>query len=96
MATIEFRAKVEKLSYADGQFAYSRVKVPKLGRQHCNMAEFRCHPKYGAWANSDMFPSVLRRRANDLGIGDYIKLDNIPAGVTVDTSGFLAVVTIEA
>ena len=60
------------------------------------MADFRRHPKYGSYANSDLFPSILSRRAKELGVGEYIKLDSVPAGVTVDTTGFLALVTIEA
>lgn len=95
MTTIEFRAKVQRVYYADGQLAYTCVKVPKLGRQHCNMADFRRHPKYGSYANSDLFPSMLNRRAKELGVGEYIKLDSVPAGVTVDTTGFLALVTVE-
>lgn len=81
MASITFKAKVSD----------RRIKVPKLTRAHCDMAAFRTHPKFGAFANSDLFQSVLAR-AVPL---KFINLDSIPDNVTVDASGFLANVTIE-
>jgi hypothetical protein len=91
-ATISFKAKVETLQYVDGTVASVRIKVPELARKHCNMAAFRSHPKYGSYANSDLFPAMLARIKRER-LGEFIKLDAIPEGVSVDTSGFLAVVT---
>lgn len=92
-ATITFKGKVETLQYVDGTVASVRVKVPTLERRHCDMHAFRIHPRYGSYANSDLFPSMLARIKRER-LGEYIKLSAIPEGVTVDTTGFLAVVTI--
>jgi hypothetical protein len=94
MATITFRAKPETIYNMDDTVAYRRVKVPELRRGHCDMPAFRRHPRYGGLANSDLFPNVLARIRRDH-LGEYIRLDNIPAGVRVDDSGFLAAVSID-
>ena len=94
MATIRFRGKIETVRYAfSDEVACRRIKVPKFERRHCNMAEFRCHPKYGAYANSDLFLSILSRIKRDT-FGDYLRLDRIPENVTVNTEGYLAEVTL--
>lgn len=94
MPDITFRAKIETIYHMDDTVAYRRVKVPKLTARHCDMPAFRQDQKYGPYANSDLFPSVLARAVKALGVKDYIRLDAIPNGVSVDTSGFLAQVTI--
>lgn len=94
MPNITFRAKIETIYNMDDTVAYQRVKVPKLAARHCDMAAFRADQKFGPYANSDLFPSVLARAVKALGVKDYIRLDAIPGGVSVDTSGFLAQVTI--
>lgn len=93
--TIQFKAKPETIYNQDNSVAYRRIKVPQFTNSHCNMQAFRMHPKYGAFANSDLFPGVLRRiRTTVFGEGrDYFRLDRIPQGVTVDETGFLAVVS---
>ena len=95
MATITFKGKARACTYPDGAPAYRYIPVPTLKRIHCNMAEFRCHQRYGGYANSDLFPGMLRRIAETLFPAGYVRLDSIPAGVAVDESGFLAEVTIE-
>ena len=96
MATITFKGKVREARYVDGELAYRFVAVPELKRQHCDMAAFRQHAKYGDYANSDLFPGMLRRIRHGLfGDNGLLKLDSVPDGVAVDASGFLAVVTIE-
>lgn len=94
MATITFKAKPQTMLNIDDTVAYRYVPVPTLARKHCDMHAFRTHPKYGTWANSDLFPGVLARIAQDTFGGSMLKLDRIPDNVTVDESGFLAVVTI--
>jgi hypothetical protein len=88
MATISFKTKIGRAGM---------VVVPTLKRSHCDMAAFRSHAKYGMFTNSDLFPSVLARIRRDL-IGsdsrNYIRLDSLPTNVSVDLSGFLAVITI--
>ena len=97
MATIKFKAKVQKVLWADSkQIAYLFVKIPKLTRAHCDMPSFRQHPKYRNFANSDLFPSMLARIKHDVGgTRGEIQLDRLRPGVSVDQSGFLAEVTIE-
>lgn len=96
MAKIEFRGKVERVHNMDDTLAYEMIKIPKLERRHCDMPAFRQHSKFGGLANSDLFPNILKRIASDLGGNGYLRLDRIPANVTVDRSGFLAKVEIEA
>jgi hypothetical protein len=99
MAKITFKAKVQKVYNMDDTLAYSYVKIPKLNQRHCDMNAFRQHPKYGGYANSTLFPSILGRIVKELfthsySLGYIIKLDEIPEGVKVDTSKFLAEIEI--
>lgn len=94
MARIEFRAKVETIYNMDDTIAFQRVKVPALGSKHCDMPAFRKHARFGGYANSDLFRNVLSKIRREK-FGDYIRLDRIPEDVTVDTSGFLAVVSLD-
>ena len=94
MPNVTFKAKIRTVYNMDETPAWRDVKVPKLARAHCDIAAFRVHPKYGAYANSDLFPTMLARAVKSIGIGEYIRLDKIPAGVSIDASGFLAHVTI--
>jgi hypothetical protein len=60
------------------------------------MSAARQHPKYGAYANSDLFAGMLARIRRDVLNGRaYLRLNELPGNVTVDASGFLACVTIE-
>ena len=95
MATIKFKAKVQEMRNADGSLAYEYLQVPEFDRKHCDMNTFRTHPKYGAYANSDLFKGVLKRIRSDVFGGGFLKLNAAPETVSVDTSGFLAVVTFE-
>ena len=99
MAQIKFRARIKPMIYGidEDHADYDYIPVPKLTRNHCDMAAFRCHPKYRVYANSDLFPAMLAHiRRDHFGKTDAIRLDSpLPRGVSVDTSGFLAEVTIE-
>ena len=97
MATIIFKGKVQDMLYSGETVpSYQYIKIPVLDRKHCDMSAFRNHPRYGGLANSDLFKSLLARIRRDIfGNSQVLKLSNLPAGVTVDTSGFLAIVTIE-
>jgi hypothetical protein len=94
MARIEFRAKAETIYNMDDTVAYQRVKVPTLDRKHCDMSAFRKHSRFGGFANSDLFKNVLSKIRREK-LGDYIRLDRIPEGVAVDTTGFLCLVSID-
>ncbi|MEU5258989.1 hypothetical protein [Amycolatopsis sp. NPDC021455] len=95
-ATIKFRGKPEEVYNLDDTFAYAEVKVPVPAAHHCDMRKFRAHRTIGAYANSDLFPAVLKGVLAKMGVrvGGRLRLDQLPNGVTVDTSKFLATVTI--
>lgn len=95
MATVKFKAKVQAMRNGDGSVAYEYIQVPELDRKHCDMPAFRTHPKYGAYANSDLFKGMLKRIRAEVFGGNYLKLHAIPEAVSVDTSSFLAVVSFE-
>lgn len=96
MAKVQFKAKPQNIYNTDATLAYARIKVPAITRSHCDLAAFRDHPKFGPYANSDLFASLLKRALSAAGIGEYLRLDRpLPENVTVDTSGFLHSVTIE-
>lgn len=96
-AQIKFKAKIRSIYFMDNTKAYDYVQIPVIKRSHCDMPLFRQHKKYGAHANSDMFLNMINnaihptaKRMNDAYI---LILNEIPENATVDTSGFLAVVT---
>ena len=99
--TIEFRAKVHTNHYSDGSAAARFIRVPKLGVRHvADMGAARASRKFGMYANSDLFPSMISRAAESVGcrrVGDYLCVDllaNVPPEIVVDESGFLANVRI--
>jgi len=95
MATITFKGKVESVWNVDDSLAYQCVRVPTLARRHCDMHAFRFHAKYRGIANSDMFPNALAKIRCER-LGEYVRLDKpLREGVSIDRSGFLAVVTLE-
>jgi len=95
MAAITFKAKAHDVRDMDDNLVYRMVHLPKLTTSHCDMAAFRKHPRYQGIANSQLFPNALSRIARDIAPAGFIRTDRVPAGVTLDMSGFLAVVTIE-
>jgi hypothetical protein len=95
MSNITFKTKVKTMYNMDNSIAYQYLSVPALKRSHCDMRSFRIHPKYGAYANSDFFEGMLNKIKADKFYNGIIKLDNIPDGVIVDTSGFLASVSFD-
>lgn len=87
--TITFKTKVHS-----GLTDY--LQSPVFTGSHCNMGAWRSHRKYGNYVNSSLFPNVLGRIRRELfGAAGILHLDTLPPGVTVDTSSFLAVVTID-
>lgn len=97
MARIEFKAKAQIVYNQDNAPIYKVVRVPRFQRSHCDMAAFRTHPKYGGFANSDLFPGILGRIRRDVfgRDADYLRLDQVPDGVTVADTGFMVDVTVE-
>jgi len=69
------------------------ITLPQISDKHCNMSEVRKHPVLGQWAGKVMFNHKLHRYLQDR-LPKTFSLDQLPEGVEVDTSEFLAVVTI--
>lgn len=90
---IEFKGKIQTVYNMDDTIAYHYIHVPELKRNHVDMNAARRHRKYGAYANSDLFPAMLVRIRKDKFKNGILKLNAIPEGVSVDTSGFLAKVS---
>lgn len=87
---IEFKAKVQTVYHMDDTVAYTYVSVPNFTRSHCDIAAFRKHPKYSGLVNSDLFKNVLARIKTNVAKNGVIRLDRLPEGCEIDTSGFLA------
>lgn len=97
MATITFKTKVKEFWNVDGTSDGKYVNIPEFKTIHCDMAEFRRHPRFGGIANSTLFPNALKRIRRDVlrsDYRDYVRLSDMPENMAIDTSGFLAVVTI--
>lgn len=94
MAKIRFKAKAEQIYNPDDSPAFRLVRVPVLTRAHCDMNAFRAHARFGPYANSDLFPNLLAKIRRER-LGESIRLDRIPEGVDVDSSGFLAIVSLD-
>lgn len=95
MAQIKFKGKVQSVYNMDDTLAFQYIQVPVLDRKHCDMGAMRKHPKYGSYANSELFNGMLSGIRKTVFGREMLRLDGIPDGVTVDTSGFLAVVSFE-
>lgn len=95
MAKISFRTKLIKVHNPDDSFAFTQINVPDFKRHHCDMHGFRTHSKYGGFANSDLFPSILKRVKKEVAPLGFWKLEELPQGVEVETNGFFATVTFE-
>ncbi len=93
-ARIVFKSKIHKVYNHDDTLAYLYVSVPVFKRHHCDMNAFRSHHKYGGYANSDLFPNMLRIIKENLFPSGILRLDNIPENVDIDDSGFLATITV--
>lgn len=76
MPDITFKAKPETVYNLDDTLAYTEVRVPAITTRHCDMPVFRRHPRFGSFANSDLFPALLQRELRKLGVlvGGYLRL----------------------
>lgn len=90
MKCIAFKTKTFPIIQADNT-ERTAIRLKKtLTRTDCNLKSHE-HDYY----NSDLFPSMLNRHYQTVTGGrDYLYLDSLPEGITVDTSGFLAVVQV--
>lgn len=84
---ITFKAKPIKVWVSDNAFE-SRLYFPEITPKHCDMNAFRQSRAFGPYANSDLFPGMLRR----LPLPKFILASNPPQGIAV-SEGFLCTVT---
>lgn len=105
MSTCKVQFKQKLVDMGDGKLCFY---LPNLDRRHCDMDTFRQSSAYGAYANSDLFPAMLKRALDKVfpkgteyavrytteGRKRYFAVDSLPDNVIVN-DGFLATVTIE-
>lgn len=97
-AKITFKAKPYHLEgvYSGEPDPHDRVKVPELKRSHCDMAAFRARgDRWGALANSDLFPNLLAAKRREIAPQGFLRLDRLPEGVTATPGALLTTITIE-
>jgi hypothetical protein len=95
---IQFKTKVQGFQNEAGEPVGCILVPSELTRKHCpDMNAWRMSRAFGGYANSDMFGAILKGAAKKAGLepGRLIRLDRWPEGATIDTTGFLAVVTID-
>lgn len=96
--SITFKAKPIQLYNHDDTPSYQVVKIPKLTRQHCDMAALRKRSdRLGQFANSDLFENLLRRTFKER-FGQHteaFRLDQLPDGVSVELGSLLATVKVQ-
>ena len=95
MAKITFKAKIKTIYNHDDIPDYDIVMVPKFKKHHCDMNAFRSHPKYGSYANSDLFEGILARVRRDIAPHGFWRIDNLPDNVKIVEPGYLTVFEVE-
>jgi hypothetical protein len=93
MLAITFKTKIKPVYFADETLAYEGFPLPKSLARYADRAAFRQSKRFGIYANSDLFESILSREIKRLGVPNYIKLGSLPDCVTIEP-GFMATVTI--
>ncbi len=91
MSAIQFKTKVRELEESDGTRSRYIEFKRKLTKSDCTLK-----PHEHSYYNSDLFPAILNRVYRRI-IGEHTewkRLTDLPEGVSVDTSKFLAIVTI--
>lgn len=102
--TIEFKVKASKAFctvpdwLSDPWAGKQYVTLPEHFERHADKQAARIDARFSAYANSDLFASILKRHLRDNGIARLIgerwciALDN--PSISVDSTGFLSVVTV--
>jgi hypothetical protein len=90
-ATVTFKTKVRHMQDGDTGTTFEYIDYKReLSRHDCNLK-----PHQHDYYNSDLFPSMLKR-AYETAIGGrpWVRLSCLPENVTVNSTGFLAIVTV--
>ena len=90
---IKFKAK-HVISVRDEDWR-ALLKIPAITRKHCDMAAARASKRFGMYANSDMFESMVRGLLRKQYPTGYIDRDEPPAGVRVIPGSMLCTVIID-
>jgi hypothetical protein len=92
-AIITYKTKVRQMHTDNGLVDYIDFKAV-VSRKDCNLK-----PHQHDYYNCDMFPSMLNRAHKEATHSNEWKrwclLSELPDAVTVDTTGFLATVTVQ-
>ena len=92
-AIITYKSKVRQMHTDSGLADYVDFKA-NVSRRDCNL-----RPHQHDYYNADMFPSMLNRaHMAATKTSEYKRwqlLSELPEGVTVDTHGFLATITVQ-
>ncbi len=97
MLQVKWKAKAYPGAIFSGEAERPFVPVKKsLSRNDVvDLGAFRTHPRWGGFANSDLASGIVRRLVKGrIGNRTFIDTANLPEGVEVDLSGFLATVTV--
>ena len=108
MPSVSFKVKIKDDNQGSGTIpewfpenaGRKWVKLPDLSAAHIDTASFRKDPRWSGYANSDLLRGMIRRSMNEAGQSrtmwdGTVRVWLDAPGVTVDTSGFLSVVTID-
>lgn len=86
-AILTYKTKVKQFADNGGQYIDYKKSY---SRRECNLK-----PHEHAYYNSDLFPSMLNRAARAAQQNkEWCRLEDLPECITLDTSKFLAVVTV--
>ena len=94
---IVFKSKIIPQRNRDGSVAYEIVPFPMLRRSHCDMDWFRRSRAFRNFADTTMFPYILKDVLEPMGVTEnreWVRLDQLPAGMTVERDGDVATVSI--
>jgi hypothetical protein len=72
------------------------IRVPAIEARHCERQQFMCRPYVSVINNAQMFRGMVAREMAKVGVraGQYLDLEHLPEAVSVDTSKYLAEVSI--
>ena len=91
-----FRTKLDPITYyGQEEVDHVNIRVPRPAENHIDRAAMRRDKEWSDFSNSSMLFGCVSRALGLAGVGKTLRLDRLPESVTVDTSGFLAVVTVQ-
>lgn len=95
---ITYKQKIQEIICPKTYKVKPGIRIPlKFSSAHYSHSDGVNDQYFTNYINSALLPAAFNRRLAEKGLrhGLGIALDNLPDSVTVDTSGFLAVITID-